>query len=68
MVPWFRGSVQSWDIVFFFSGFGHHLGEDEGFGLRLLSSPRLIWGRPGLSAAAPMHRGRTGILGSNAGA
>lgn len=68
MVPWFHGSVQSWDIVFFFSGFGPHPGEDEGFGLQLLSSPRLIWRRPGLSAAASMHRGKEDILGSSAGA
>lgn len=40
--------------LFVFSGSGYHLGEDEGFGLRLLSSSRPIWGGPGWSAAASL--------------
>lgn len=33
VLAWFRGSGQSRWILCFFSGFGYHLGEDEGFGL-----------------------------------
>lgn len=54
--PWVCMTRWFWTVMvgsICLSGSGYHLGEDEGFRLRFLSSPRPVWGRPGLSVAAP---------------